>query len=465
MNAPFLWIIIPLSLAGVLLFVHNQRIVTLVACLMTFILATFACFSPIDTAINLGSLSFKISSSFNILGRHLIIGNNDRSLMAIIYGFALVWFSLAPAVKISRYFTSLGLAITAILIAALTVEPFLYAALLIETAVLLSIPLLLVHRKGVGHGLLRFLIFQTLAMPFILFSGWLLAGIEANPGDLDLVRQAAILIGLGFSFLLAVFPFHSWIPMLTEESNPYIIGFVLWMFPTVTIFFGLGFLDHYTWLRDSSSIGIVMLTVGTLMVMSGGLLVAFQQHLGRIMGYAVIIQTGFSILALYLGATLGMKAFFILFIPRGLGLIIWAFSLTIIKENSSTLNLLDLKGVARFSPFASSGMVLANLSMAGMPILAGFPPLLGLLGGLASTFLPIVIWILVGTFGLILSAVHVIVTLAPNLKGVKWESRETLPQRIFLISGALILVLLGLFPQWALPLWTRLPVIFTHLGQ
>jgi NADH-quinone oxidoreductase subunit N len=463
MNAPITWIIFPLFLAGILLLLHNQRIITVVACLVTFFLAILACFLPIDTAISIGGLSLKISSSLDILGRHLIIGDNDRSLMALIYGSAFIWFSLAPAVKASRQLTSVGLAITSLLVAALVVEPFLYAALLIEIAVLLSIPLLMVYEKRIGHGLLRFLIFQTLAMPFILFSGWLLAGIEANPGNLDLVKQAAILIGLGFSFLLAVFPFHSWIPMLTEESSPYIIGFVLWMFPTVTIFFGLGFLDHYTWLRDAPSLGIILMTVGTLMVISAGLLAAFQQHLGRIMGYAVIMETGFSILALNLGPTMGTMVFFMLIIPRALSLIIWAFSLSILKENSSTLTLKDIKGLIRIFPYATSGLVLASLSLAGMPLLTGFPPLLALWEGLVSTYLPIIIWVLVGNLGLFFSAVHVIATIAPDPKGVKWESRETRSQRIILIFGFLMLILLGLFPQWALPLWTRLPVIFTHL--
>jgi formate hydrogenlyase subunit 3/multisubunit Na+/H+ antiporter MnhD subunit len=465
MSAPFLWIFLPLILAGLLILLRNQKVIALIACIFTLFLTLAAWLLPMDTAMTIGNWSFKVSSSFEILGRHLVLGSADRSLLALIYGSAIFWFAFAPAVKTAHRLTSLGLAITALLVAALAVEPFLYAALLIEMAVLLSIPLLSASGQRPGKGLIRFLIFQTLAMPFILFSGWLLSGIEANPSDLGLVQQAAILIGLGFSFLLAVFPFYSWIPLITEESSPLTVGFILWMFPTVTIFFGLRFLDHYTWLRDAPALGNVLTTVGTLMVVSGGLLAAFQRHLGRIMGYSVIMETGYSILTLSLGGTVGLNIFFMLLVPRTLSLVIWAFALTILKEHSPTLILSDIKGLGRSWPFATSGLVLANLALAGMPLLAGFPPHQAIWEGLASTSLPVVIWVLIGTIGLFFSAVRVMLTFTAAPEGAHWESHETGVQRILLAISILALLLLGLFPQWMLPLWSNLPAIFTHLGH
>ena len=132
--------------------------------------------------------------------------------------------------------------------------------------------------------MIRFLIFQTLAVPFILFSGWLLAGIGANPGNLDLVQQAATLLGLGFAFLLAIFPFYTWIPLLAEEAHPYVVGFLFWMLPTASLFFGLGFLDRYSWLRDASTLPVILKTVGALMVISGGFLVGFPAPPGTYHG-------------------------------------------------------------------------------------------------------------------------------------------------------------------------------------
>jgi NADH:ubiquinone oxidoreductase subunit 2 (subunit N) len=292
-----------------------------------------------------------------------------------------------------------------------------------------------------------------------------LAGVDANPGDLGLVQQAAILIGLGFTFLLAIFPFHSWIPLLTEESSPITVGFILWMFPTVALFFGLGFLDHFSWLRDSPALNNVLTTVGLLMVVSGGILAAFQQHLGRIFGFAVIMETGFSILAINLGRTVGLNIFFMLLVPRILCLVVWALSLNILKEQKPTLFLSDIKGLARSSPFATSGLVLANLALAGMPLLAGFPPHQAIWEELASASFPTVIWAIIGTLGLVFSTIRVMLSVSAASEGAQWKSQETGAQRVILSIGFLALLMLGLFPQWALPLWTKLPAIFSHLGQ
>jgi NADH-quinone oxidoreductase subunit N len=465
LNTPFLFIILPLFLAGSLLLLRNLKFNTLVACVFSVLLTLVAWLVPMDTILTIGTWSFKLTTTLNVLGRHLILASGDRSLLVLIYGSSTLWFAPSLATRAAHRFIPLGLAITALLVAGLAVDPFLFAALLIEMAVLISIPLLSSPGQKPGRGLIRFLIFQTLAMPFILFSGWLLAGLEANPGNVGLVQQSAILIGLGFAFLLAVFPFYSWIPMISEESSPYAVGFILWIFSTVTLFFGLGFLDRYAWLRDSPSLGIILTSVGVLMIVTGGFLVGFERHLGRIMGYAVIMGNGFSLIAISLGIASGLNLFLMLIIPRVISLLLWSFTLTVLKDEQPNLSMDDLKGLARRWPYAASGLILANLSIAGMPLLACYPALQSIWASLATTSLPALTWVLIGSLGLFISALRTILGFMSSHNEISWGSRETSWQRIFLVIGIATILMLGLFPQWSLLLWSHLPNMFTHLGQ
>lgn len=465
MNAPTLWIVLPLVVAAVLWLIDNPRLVTLLASATAFFLACAAWFLPIETVLQVGSASIKLGASIDILGRALVLGSSDRAFLVLIYGSASLWFLGSLVIQVDRRQVPLGLIITALLVAAIAVTPFLYAALLIEMAVLLAVPFLAPPGQQPGKGLLRFLIFQTLAVPFVLFSGWLLAGIEANPGNQAMILQASVLLGIGFSFLLAIFPFYSWIPLLTEEGSPYSAGFILWVFPTTALFFGLGFIDQYGWLRTSAAFPTLLNTVGILMVATGGLLAAFQRHLGRLMGYAVIVETGFSLLAIGLGGQSGMDLFFLLLIPRSLGLLVWALALTLMRARAVSLRFQDAEGAGRSLPFVAASLVLANLSLAGLPLLASFPVHQALWEGLARSSLLLAFWLLVGSLGLLVGAVRAGLALFRSHGRQGWEMREGWPQRLLLGASWAALAGLGLFPQWAFALWNRLPAMFQHLIQ
>ena len=270
MNAPTIWIIFPAVVAILLLFVQNQRVLSILGGTLAVTLALLAQFVPLETAMQVGPLSLKIDSTVTILGRALIIQPAEGPLLALIYGAASLWLFGAEAAKTAPRIVPLGLLIIALMVSSIAVQPFLFAALFIEMAVLLSIPLVTSLYTPPGRGVIRFLIYQTLAMPFILLSGWLLIGVEASPGDLALAAQSAAMLGLGFAFLLAIFPFYNWVPMLVEETSPFIAGFIFWLLPTVTLIFGAGFIDRYAWLRSTPELTLALRFAGLLMVVSGG---------------------------------------------------------------------------------------------------------------------------------------------------------------------------------------------------
>jgi len=97
MSAPFIWIIFPLGVGFLLLFITNQRILSILGGVTGLLLAVTAQFFPIDTALSLGSLSLKIQSSFTIFGRSLVIQPAEGPLLTIIYGAVALWFFGAEA--------------------------------------------------------------------------------------------------------------------------------------------------------------------------------------------------------------------------------------------------------------------------------------------------------------------------------------------------------------------------------
>jgi len=465
MNAPTIWIIAPAVIAILLMVISNQRALSFIGGFVAVMLALTAQFVPMEEAFRLGSFSIRIESSLSILGRQLIINPQEGPLLALIYGATALWFFGAEASKSALRFVPLGLLITSFMVAAIAVEPFLFAALFIEMAVLLSVPLVTSIYKPPGKGVIRFLIYQTLAMPFILLSGWLLAGVEASPGNLTLAGQSAAVLGLGFAFLLAIFPLYNWVPMLLEEAPPFAVAFLLWIIPTITLVFGAGFIDRYSWLRSSPQLTTALQLSGLLMLVTGGLWSAFQNNIGRIMAYGSIAETGFSLLALSLDPKIGISILFLLFPARALGLAVWSLSLTILKEKSKSMRFSDVRGLLRTAPFAGAGMVLAALSTSGFPLLAGFPARLALWDGLAQVSFGAAFWMGIGIIGLFIASFRVLAVLSMADEYTGWAVGENWLQMIMLGLGVTGLFILGLFPQVAQSFLSNLPSMFEHLGR
>ncbi|NJN80742.1 MAG: hypothetical protein HC797_09895 [Anaerolineales bacterium] len=386
-------------------------------------------------------------------------------MLAIIYGLSALWFLGTQASGTASRFVSIGLMIIALLTASIAVEPFLYAALLLEVAAMLVIPLLVPPYQKPGQGVVRFLIYQTLAMPFILFSGWMLTGVEASPSDLGTTTQAGVMLGLGFAFLFAVFPLYNWIPMLMEEASPYATGFLLWALPTFTTIFALGFLDRYTWLRNSPQLVNAIQFAGIFMVASGGIFAALQRHIGRILGYATISQTGLLLLTLSLQSTEMVNLAFLTLIPRGLALTVWALALSILKRRAYSLQFSDLQGLARAYPVATASLVIANLSITGFPLLAGFPARLALWQELSGDSLVTVFWMFIGMLGLLIAVVRTLAVFVMTDDESAWKLNESWIQATMLAVGVSGLFILGMFPQVLQPFIADLPSLFEHLGQ
>ena len=466
MSAPIVWIAVPLVLAVILLWLPDERWITFLGTVISLSLAGLAYWLPPDSAQRLFGLSLRIDSNFAFSGRNISLTAADQVILIIVYGIGAFWFFGTLATGSAKRIIPPGLAIIALLVASLAVQPFLYAALLIEIAVLLSSPMLAEAGQKTGRGLLRFLIYQSFAMPFILFAGFLLSGIEAGPADIALISQAAILLGLGFAFLLSTFPLFTWVPMLASETLPYAVGFIMIIFPTFSLVFGLNFIDRYSWLRDSADLANILRLIGILTLVSAGIWAAFQRQLGRIFAYTAVAETSLSLLAMSLpDRQAGLQIAFYLLVPRALAYGVWTVSITILKRQAPDLKFTSLQGLARKFPLASAGLVLSNLALSGIPLLASFPVRQALWEKLAAQSPSTALWFGLATLGLWAASLRTLAILTMAPEHTLWEVNENWSQRLLIGTGLVGLLFLGLYPQWAQPFLANLPLMFTHLGK
>jgi len=463
MNAPVIWIVFPLIIAVIFWFL--QRRTTLVIILATSICALLALLAlavPIASAVKLGPLSFEVQSSLSVLGRRFVLDPGDRSFLALIYGIGAFWFFGTRMAGAHRHFIPIGMAVLALMVSAMAVEPFLYAALVMEIAVLLSIPMLVPPGRVVGQGIVRYLIFQTLALPFLLFAGWAAAGVEANPTDSRLLGQAVIFLGLGFAFWLAVFPFYTWVPLLSQETHAYETGFILGLFPSMVLLMMLNFLDNFAWLRAYPLLPVGLQLCGALMVVTGGIWAAFQKTLPRLFGYAVILESGFALLSISLQSQVGLEDFIASLFPRMLALALWALATSALEEQGISPDFDGIRGQFRRYPLISSGLVLAYFSLAGLPLLGGFPTRLVLLENLAQKSMPVMLWVLLGNVGFLLSGLRMLAMLVSGNQE-KWKVNEKWPQAALLVVGAVGLLFIGVFPRFFLSGLLTILQSFNHL--
>jgi formate hydrogenlyase subunit 3/multisubunit Na+/H+ antiporter MnhD subunit len=177
------------------------------------------------------------------------------------------------------------------------------------------------------------------------------------------------------------------------------------------------------------------------------------------------VETGLLVLAAGLKSSEIVNVTFLLLAPRGLELAVWALALSIIKRKAYSLRFSEVRGLARSYPIAVTSIVLAHLSMAGFPLLAGFPSRVALWQELAGESLTISLWVFIGLLGLLIGAIRTLAVFVMAEENKAWGVNESWVQMTMLGLGVIGLFLIGMFPQILRPFIVNLPALFKHLGQ
>jgi NADH-quinone oxidoreductase subunit N len=466
MNSPLLYIVIPAGL-GVILAIFNQKIARNRAiCIVTVsLLALLGLTLPAGSAVNLGPITLKVSESMSVLGRQFSITAGDSPFIVFLFILVALWYLGSYATDVSRWFFPISLMFVALLVAALSSEVFLFAAPLILVAVILSIPLLSPPEHPPGRGVIRYLVFQTMALPCILLAGYILTGFETGPSDSTQALLSAAFLGVGFAFLLGIFPFNTWLPQLFEESPIYVAAFILVTLPRSLYWLLIHFIDTYVWIRTNEQIFLILRLTGTLMVLVGGIWACFQSNLRRILAFAVMVDSGYLLLSIGVGSQTGYQLLSSFFLTRALNIGLATLALSTIEKKQSSLLLRDMKGSFLQYPFAMGGYLVALLSMAGMPLLANFPVRLVLTGEVGSLDPAVAALSVAGGIGLVIACARILAAIYSPTMDYKFSLSENMLAIILITAGVVFNLFIALIPNILLSPLGSLLNIFTHLPR
>ena len=185
-----------------------------------------------------------------------------------------------------------------------------------------------------------------------------------------------ILILVGFGFKVAAVPFHMWTPDVYEGAPTPITafisvaskaaGFAVLMRVFLTVFAPL----QEQWVTLVSILAVLTMTLGNLLAIP-------QRNIKRLLAYSSIAQAGYVLIGVA-SVTGGANA---AFGPASVLFYLSVYVLTniaafvvveVVTNETGTENLYEMAGLSKRSFWLAMGLLLAMLSLGGVPPLAGF---------------------------------------------------------------------------------------------
>jgi len=467
----FLILVVPLAVAGIGYILGQWRRLTgLLATVTAFMMGLAIATLPLDRPVAFwGGREIAMGEAVDILGRELGFTPSARWSMAFIFFAAAGIFLVAWAVHAHSLLYSIGLGSLSLLCTALLIRPLIYAALLVEIVAILSVFALQKEGQSPSRGAIQFLTFSILALPGLLVTHWLLERYALTPNETSLLSAAAILLALSFALLLGILPFHTWVTGITRDSMPFSSTFVLTIGQSTVWFILFAFLETYPWLTTYLRHNPAVLTLGVTMSAVGGVLAAGQRRLGTLMGYAVLADTGCILVAFGIDASSSLSLMLLALLVRPIGLTLMAAGSAKLTDWGLNDSSDKLKGLGWKHPLSTGVYIVGGMSLAGMPITAGFVWRWALYRSVAVQNVGQAFLLLLSSCGVVAGLLRA-ATLLLDYSGKSDVPSATITFRVWEWSTTAIVVLatlgcigVGLWPQRIAPLATQIAASFTLL--
>jgi NADH-quinone oxidoreductase subunit N len=196
----------------------------------------------------------------------------------------------------------------------------------------------------------------------------LAARLAAGVDPLVLVAAVALVL-VGLAFKMAAVPAHAWMPDVAEAS-PVPAAAFLTVAPKVGAAVALARLvdllpaETVAWRPVVAALAVATMTLGNLAAL-------WQDDVRRLLGWSSVSQSGYALVAIVVvGRSAQALPALVLFLAAYAAANLAAFA--VVAELRGRTSLADYRGLGATRPLAATVLVLALLSLVGIPPLAGF---------------------------------------------------------------------------------------------
>jgi len=279
----------------------------------------------------------------------------------------------------SRFFP-LALAAMGFFAGAMMVDNLTIAVLLLGAAVVLAVILVPSLRAGSAMAGSRALVLLILPAPLLLLTSW---ASEVGPGDWDsaeLARISGIALAVSGGLLLGIVPFHVWLPPIFQYASP--LASVM-----ASVVLGITVLVRFSatirgpaWPGSPDFFPTLLLGSGVATAIIASLIALPQRTASRALAYAALADLGMVLVGLGIGTPATTSAATLHIAYRGIGIAAASMAIDILGSDNPE----GLHGGLRRAPLAVIAMTVGGLSVAGLPLTAGFTTRLVLYRALAT---------------------------------------------------------------------------------
>jgi NADH-quinone oxidoreductase subunit N len=335
----------------------------------------------------------------------------------------------------------------------------------------ISLYILIAFQRSKSNSIeagIKYLILASVSSAFLLFGmaliytaigsmqfGDIVAALTGHDPLSLLVRSGFGMMMVGVGFKLALVPFHMWTPDVYQGAPAPVSAFIATvskgavMAILIRFFFIIkGFNNHYLF--------IVVSGISILSMFLGNILALRQKNIKRLLGYSSIANMGYLIIILLTGSNKGIQAS-IFYLIAYFFTTIGAFGvIALLSTNEYEAEKIeDFKGLFWKRPFIALVFTLSLLSLAGIPVTAGFiAKFYVILEGMKAGLIVLIISMIINSVIGLYYYLRIITMLFSTPSEIKLPKLSITGNITIAIVGISILVL-GIYPGWLIDLIIR----------